>query len=130
VKNEKGFSLIEVIIATAIISIIGIGLLSALGASSKIALKTNIHETARNMAEAQMEYIQNQPYSTGPDYQLLPDISTIYPDYSIVTDPPMKSLIDLDGNPAGSDIGLHKITVTVEYVGQAVFRLEGHKVNW
>ena len=130
-RSEKGFTLVEVIVAVALLAIIGIGLLSGLTGASTVLLKADTRETARDLAQAQMEYIQSQTYiASSEDYPTLPDIETKYPGYSVVTDFPMKSSIDEDGNLSDVDTGIQLITISVQKDEQTVFTLYGRKVMW
>lgn len=57
-ENEKGFSLIEILISLAILGIIAVGLLTSLGMATKVLMSTDEGETARDLAVAEMEYIK------------------------------------------------------------------------
>jgi type II secretory pathway pseudopilin PulG len=61
-KSQKGIALLEVLISLAILSILAVGMLSALAAASKVLLQTNARETAKNLAETQMEYIKSEGF--------------------------------------------------------------------
>ena len=65
-KNEKGFSLIEVIIAIALTGIIAIAVCYALATASKVLFIADERATAESLARQQMEYIKGQPYSDVP----------------------------------------------------------------
>ena len=73
-KDEKGFSLIEVVIAIGLLGIIAAGFLGALGTASKVLFIADERATAESLARSQMEYIKSQPYvdiytaSIPPDY--------------------------------------------------------------
>ena len=62
-KSEAGFSLIETIITIAVLGVIGVAFLGGLGTSSKALAITDERETARNLAQSQMEYVMKQPYA-------------------------------------------------------------------
>ena len=128
-KDEKGFTFIEVVIALAIMGIISVGFLGGLTTASMGLLIADERETANNLAEAQMEYIKNQGYDSinnPPQYALL---SYIPDGYSISV--PMAERLDADGDGyLDEDEGIQKITVTVNHQDKlAVITLEDYKVN-
>ena len=127
-KNQAGFSLIEVILAIGLISIFSLSIPSALSGTSRATITTNKHITAESIARSQMDYVQKQPYDSAnatPVYLVIPDI----PDsYSIVT--PMAARLDPRGDGTDNDDGLQEITVTVKQNGKIVFTLIDYKLNY
>ena len=63
-RNEKGFSLVEVLVALALLGIIGAAFLSGLATASKSILIADERTTAESLARSQMEYVKKQDYST------------------------------------------------------------------
>lgn len=130
-KSQKGFTLVEVLVAVALLSIIGVGLVSALGGATKVLLKADTRETARDLAQAQMESVQNQAYDniTNPSgiYDIIPNLATLYPGYDVE----IHSIrIDKDDPPDTSDDdGLQEITIMVNQGTNTIFTLVGMKVN-
>ncbi len=61
-KNEKGFALIEVIIAIALLGIISAAFLGALATASKAIFVSDERATAESLARSQMEYVKNETY--------------------------------------------------------------------
>jgi len=61
-KNEKGFSLIEVMIAIALLGIIGVAFLGALATASTALFIADERATAESLARSQMEFVKNQDY--------------------------------------------------------------------
>lgn len=59
---QKGFTLVEILVAVALLAIIGTAFLGALTLASRVLLQADTRETARDIAEAQIEYIQNQNF--------------------------------------------------------------------
>ena len=114
-KDEKGFSLIEALVSLALVGIIGVGLLSSLSTVSAVTITTDKEETARNLAETQMEYVKGQAYDTS--YATAP-IPSEYGGYTATID--VESLYDNN---------IQKITVTIERHGEEVTTLEGYKVR-
>jgi prepilin-type N-terminal cleavage/methylation domain-containing protein len=62
-KNEKGFSLLEVVIAMLILALISVGVSSALSNVTKSTTHANVTQGAGNLAASVMEIIKHQPYA-------------------------------------------------------------------
>ncbi len=124
-KKEKGFTLIEVLVALLILAIIGTGFLMALTIASKAIIIADERTTAESLARSQMEYVKDL------DYAVLysePPIPSEYTDagYSATID--VESLPDPE-NPGSNLVGIQKITVTVYHDGNEVLTLEDYKVD-
>ncbi len=63
IKRKHGYSLIEVLIAIAILGAIAAFFAGALGTSYRATYIADERETARDLAQHQMEYIKNQGYA-------------------------------------------------------------------
>jgi len=114
-KNEKGFSFIETVVALALLGIIGVAFLSALATTSSTRLIADEHASARILAESHMEFIKKQTYAFS--YDSIP-IPAEYPGYSAV--------VTIDNLRNGN---IQKITVTIRHHGQDIETLESYKVN-
>ena len=129
-KGENGFSLIEVVVSLALLGIIVVAFFSGLALASKVVISTDFVETGKDLAEAQMEYVQDQTYdrvNNPPIYQTLPNLATSYPGYSIAT--PMAVRLD-KGSGTATDTGIQQITIVVLQGTTPVFTLVGEKVKW
>lgn len=62
--RSRGFSLIEVVIAIALLGIIGTAILSALSTASLALIIADQRATAESLARSQMEYVKNQAYKS------------------------------------------------------------------
>ncbi len=126
VRDEKGFTLVEAVISIALMGIIAAGLFTGLGTTSNVLLNTDARETAKNLAETQMEFVKGQTYIPGSGTAV----------YSPATIPTAQqsgysaSINVIDGlslNPQ-RDSYLQKIIVTI--TGPKItYTLEGYKVR-
>jgi len=144
IKNEKGFTLLEVLIAVALVSLIAVAFLSGLATASKALVIADEHATAESLARSQMEHIKNQSYSTSnvdwnytvthsgrssadpPDWWddsgspgNPPLLSSNYAGYSV------EAIADEDD----ANAGIQKITVIINHYTKEVSTLEGYKVD-
>ena len=121
--SSRGFTLIEVIIAIALLGMLAVAFLGGLSTGLKVLSRTDELETARNIAEKQMEYVMKLPYQNSPyTYPQFPDMSTSYPGYTVTA----------TGNSiTGADSKIQKILVMVSHNGnpQPVITLEDYKVQ-
>ena len=67
IKSEKGFGLIEVLMALALLGIIAATFLMAIGVASRAILLSDERTTAESLAKSQMEYIMQQLYEEADD---------------------------------------------------------------
>ena len=118
-SREGGFALDEILIGVAILSIIGIGLFSALGTSVKGVSQTDTLETAKNLAITQMEYAKGLDYQSSDSYPAAP-IPDEYPGYSATIN---------TGAVASRDSNIQQIIVTISYQGEEILTLEDYK-HW
>jgi prepilin-type N-terminal cleavage/methylation domain-containing protein len=138
-EKEKGFSLLEVMLAIALMGIIAVAFLGALATGSRAIFIADERATAESLARSQMEYVKNLPYddiNTPPAYTLLPE-SDIPEGYGIDIsaerlDPKEDGTVNLDGSV--NDDGIQKITVMIyhpeeEIEENKVITLEDYKVN-
>jgi len=114
-KSERGTSLIETLVALALLGIIGVAFLSALATSSNARLIADEHASARILAESHIEDIKKQTYAFSYDPMPVP---VEYPGYSAV--------IDIDNLRNGN---IQKITVTIRHHDRDIETLESYKVN-
>jgi prepilin-type N-terminal cleavage/methylation domain-containing protein len=128
IKNQKGFSLLEVILAIAIMGIVSVAFLGGLSNASKSLAFTNQRQRAKTFAEHQLEYVRSLTYHAplvgGYDYPPDTSISSEYPDYTAT----------IKAYPISSrDNNIEKIIVVVSFKGTPVLltgnsTVEGYKV--
>jgi prepilin-type N-terminal cleavage/methylation domain-containing protein len=113
--SSSGFTLIEVLIALALVGIIAIAFLSALSTASIALITTDERATAESLARSQMEYVKNLDYDPAGNYT-----AEIPPEYE---DAGYSATIDADELQEG----LQKITVIVSRDDKEVITLEDYK---
>jgi type II secretory pathway pseudopilin PulG len=112
-KSQKGISLVETVVALALMSIISVSFLSGLATTSSSRALAEERVSAKILAEAQMEHIKKQEYTDN---------------YTLLT------LDGYDGYSTNLTVedfyyNLQKITVTIYHHEDEVFSLESFKVK-
>ncbi|MFH0768596.1 MAG: hypothetical protein V1932_03375 [Chloroflexota bacterium] len=120
IRCESGATLIETLVALAILGTVIITFLSGIYGSSKAAILADVRATAQSLAQTQMEYTQNATYSPGATWYPAAPIpsSKDYVGYSAT----------INSTPVhGSEDGIQKIAVTISRFGTGVVQIEGYK---
>jgi len=136
VKREKAFSLIEVIVALALLGIIAVCFLGAVAGGSNAIFIADERATGESLARTEMEYIRNQDYSPAPWAYELPSgalpadrprwwdpanphtLPQGYDDYAANVN--AEPLHDIDD-------GIQEITVVIKHLDKEIFTLEGYR---
>jgi prepilin-type N-terminal cleavage/methylation domain-containing protein len=74
IRERKGFTLIEVLIAIALSAVIVSGVLITIGTASKMLVRTKNQETAKDIASMEMEYVRSQGFAASYSLPALPAI--------------------------------------------------------
>ena len=128
--SSRGFSMLEVVIAIALLGIIAVSVLTALQTAAMALISADRRATAESLARTQMEYVRFLGYDDElgeghPVYGLDPQIEDILPpDYSVDT---IALRLDPDNDGDSDDDGIQQITVTVSHEGLVVVTLEDFK---
>ena len=147
--SSRGFSLIEVAIAIALIGVVAVAVMGALSYASQVLIITDRRATAESLAKSQMEYIKNQEYYPAEgggvgNYSKISKITEIPYGYTIGSYNRDDVLVDevvgipwvsSNNTPAETDNGLQKVKLVVSYeivrpenkVVEEKFILEGYK---
>jgi prepilin-type N-terminal cleavage/methylation domain-containing protein len=141
--STRGFTLIEVVIAIAILGTIAVTFLGALSTSSLALITADQRATAESLARSQMEYVKNQGYnSTLVGGQVTYDEIPGIPDgYTICsynrTGGVVESVIGIpwDSNstqplPVGQDNGIQKIALVIKYQDKEIYTFINDNPNW
>ncbi len=116
--EEAGFSLVESLVAIAIVSITVVAVLSGFSTGSMALLKTDQRVTAEYLARSQMEDVKSQPYLAAPA------------SYNIITPLPAGYSISAQATLiSGRDADIQKVTVTVQNSGNDLLTLQDFKLN-
>ena len=118
--NEKGFTLIEILIAILMTGILAAGILMAIETQTKILIITDTQETAKDIAISDMEYVLSQPYynqANQNNYQL-PTQTQNYVSNLTVT--------DITWN-AGEE---EEIDIAISLNGKTLFKLTDFKTPY
>ncbi len=118
-QGQRGFTLIEVLVAAAILAAIGVGLLNALDTNAKATRQLDEQVVATNLATAYFEAIKASPYAETYD-DAVADI-TIPPQYIVNVDISFSSDgasgDGIDWVDTYTDETLQKIAITVSREG-------------
>ncbi len=145
VKNERGFGLVEVLMALALLGIIAVAFIMAIAVASQAILIADERTTAESLARSQLEYIKEQPYVydeivTDEVYAIYNgiDIEDDYPSFRIYSENRLGEVVeDIIGIPwnsatgevADPDEGLQMIKLVIQNNGEEVLVLEDYKVD-
>jgi prepilin-type N-terminal cleavage/methylation domain-containing protein len=126
--RSRGLTMIEVLIAIAILGIISITFLSALSTSSLSVALADERTVAESLARRQMEYVKNQGYNpasvlnnNNPTYQKITGIPEGYSIWSVNrTGGVVADIVGIpwdSGNnaPVSKDVGLQKIALVIKH---------------
>ena len=119
--NQKGFALIETIVALAILGTAALAVLSGLATSSKATIINERRATAESLVRSEIEYVKNCAYQ----------VSAIqYPADPSLTIPTGWSVPQPGVQPVhATDDGLQQVTVSASFQGNPVLSLTVYKAN-
>jgi len=124
--SSRGFTLIEVLLAIALLGVIAIAFMNAISTASTVLIIADERTTAESLVRRQMEYVKNQGYSpesvvTDPIYQKIGGIPEGYAIYSvnrggeIVADIVGIPWDSENKKPVDTDKGLQKIALVIKH---------------
>jgi type II secretory pathway pseudopilin PulG len=129
-RKESGATLLETLIALAILCLTGMTFLGGLSTAYRAGSLANVRTNAASLARSQMEYVRSQPYINYGD--------SGHEDYGVITAPGeysiMVDVVPIDPNsgqplPAGQDNGVQKVTVILRHNNRAVLTMESYKAD-
>ncbi|MFO7712401.1 MAG: prepilin-type N-terminal cleavage/methylation domain-containing protein, partial [Dehalococcoidia bacterium] len=79
--GSRGVTLIEALVAMALVAIIAVAFLGALTTAARSAALADIRTNAESLARSELEYVKSQPYSLAPwEYEATSDCATCEPE--------------------------------------------------
>jgi len=134
-NNELGMTLVEILVALAILGITAVAFLSGAATALKAVIITQERVAAESLAKSEIEYIKSLDYgslptvpwsyglpSDPPEWDLTHALPPGYDGYSIEVDAEFTS-----GHTGADDI--QKLIVTVEKDGRQLLEVEDYKVD-
>ena len=121
IKGEKGISLIETIVAVALLGIVSTVFLGSMGTAAKATIISDQRVTAEVLARTHIEYTKDYPYDYfATEYPVDPTLDIPY-GWSM-ENPTVEAL-------HGTDDGIQKVTITVQCHGRTMFSAFFYKVD-
>lgn len=122
-RNQSGFTLIEGLIATALLVTVGAAVLMGVSTSFKASAITDKQSTALAFAQSQIDYIQSQTYEDDGSYTRIDDVSRGADQQVLIPYTMTVTTVSIDA-------GLQQITVVVYQANDTKpVTLRAYKVN-
>ena len=120
--NEKGFTLIEVLIAIAFMMVMVVGIVMAISTSSRILARANNQEIAKDIASGVMVNIRTQGYASSYS---LPPTPTEYSNFTVDVDSVSNKIVTkfLRTNQ-------QQIDIVVRLKGNIIFTLTDYRTSY
>ena len=134
IKSQKGFTLVEVVIALMLLGLLTAAIFSGLNTASVVLLRNDMRQTAKNLAEYEMESVKNQLFVPGVSSYTpaaLPSPqNTLYTATITVIDGTNTTAFNPTLNQS-RDANIQKITVNIFRNGSTnpIYQLQGYKVE-
>jgi len=142
--SSPGVTLVEVLIAIALIGAILTAFLSTLSAATAALIINDQRATAESLARSQMEFVKSQGYNSSRTYLKIPNIPAGYEIWSInsinstvrvVNGGPNDDVLGVFWNstgnrPALNDTGLQKIALLIRHQGKDIYTFVNNNTWW
>ena len=126
--NEHGLTLIETLVALAILGAIAAVFITSLTTSIQSAAVSQERVAAESLAKSEMEFVKNSEY----DYTNNPPVYIVDPNLAIPAGYSISvtaERLDPEEDGLDDDDGVQKITVTIIHNGDTLLTLENYKVD-
>jgi len=132
-KSEKGFALIEILVALALMGITAVGLLSGLATTFRAGTISQERVVAESLAKSQWEYIRAQDYIPTADYDpddpekryqliAIPD-ELVVKDYTVEIGTPVAII------GPGGEFELQSITILINCDSKQLLTISDYRVG-
>ncbi len=132
-RKQTGFTLIEILVAVALLSMIGVAFLNALFSTSKTVTASQENVAVESLARSQVERIKSEDYvpvaaynPSDPAYRYeLIDVPAdlLAAGYSVEINPPVVII------PGAAGFELQSVAVVIKRNGEAVFTISIYSVE-
>jgi len=120
-KSQKGFALIETLVALGIFGLVAVTSLSGMATITQGNVIASERATAESLVRSEIEYVKRCAYQYD---------ASEYPIDSTLTIPQGWSLAPPAVEPVhATDDGIQKITITAEHNGKSVLSIEIYKAD-
>lgn len=134
-KSELGYSLMETLVALALLGIIAVGFISTLGTTSKAVMVSQERVVGEGLGKSQLEYIKVRDYIPTASYD--PNDPANRYDLINISDDLVAKGYDVEINPPetitspgeGEQFELQCITVVIRRNGEQTLTISGYKVG-
>jgi len=133
-NSEKGFSLIEVLIALAVVAVVAVVLLTGMSTTFRTVMVSQGRVVAEGLAKSQLEHLRTQDYISAADYDAqnpekryaLINIPAdlVSAGYAIEINPPQTITIPSEGS-----FQLQSVTVVIKRNGEEMFTILNGKAG-
>jgi len=126
--NESGVSMLETLVALAILGLVAVAFLGGLTGVARATLISDEQATAESLARSQIELVKRQDYINyaDPAHEEYVGLETVPASYSVEI---TVELLDPENDGLDDDDGIQKIIVTVNRNDEPVLTIEDYKVN-
>ena len=117
-RGERGFTLVEVLVAVAILGVIGVAFLSALSTGYLALVLADEQTMSESLTRTEFENIKNDSYDfvISDNYSALGGLYHVYVEVEELGDP-------------GQEYPIKLVTVRVEHQGETVLTTETYKIE-
>jgi len=133
-KSQKGFTLVEVVIAIMLLGLMTAAIFTGLSTASVAVFRNDMRQTAQNVAESELELVKNQPFVVGATTYNLPSIPNSPSGYTVTIsaqDWTQNDNVDYDAVATLNRTNIQKITVQIFFKNGTIpiYTLVGYKVE-